>query len=187
MGRKTNRRGAGLPAKQQQEGKAKRSYSNWQITQALALYSLYGNFRQVSEELDIPAGTIQAWVKGNEMATPADVRIEDFSLRYDEARKRLIDSMSFVATEALQQVHRKLPDTSAAQAATIYGILYDKLQIALGNFQQVTNNNILIDMSGMSEGDKTLLLQRALARQTAGPAVSGSATTTGESLPDTSE
>ena len=183
MARKTNRKGAGLPAKQQQEGRAKRSYSSWQVTQATALYSLYGNYKQVSEELDIPEGTIREWVQGTSLVTPVDVRVEDFSLRFEEARKRLIDSMSFVATEALQQVHRKLPDTSAAQAATIYGILYDKLQIALGNFQQVTNNNILIDMSGMSEGDKTQLLQRALARQTAGPTTA----VTGESLPDTSE
>lgn len=143
-----------------------RTYSEYQIIQAVSLYNLYHNYAQVSRELDIPVPTIQSWVKGDKGTVPVDEKITDFSMRTAEGTKRMLDAMQMVMGEALQQVHLKIKDTSAAQAATIFGILFDKIQVMLGNAQNVTNNNILIDMSGMSQDDKQRLMQRALARQT---------------------
>lgn len=143
-----------------------RTYQEWQVIQAVSLYNLYHNYEQVSKELDIPVGTIQNWVRGDKGTIPVEEKITDFTLRTEAGQKRMLDAMQLVMSEALQQVHRKIGDTSAAQAATIFGILFDKMQIMLGNAQNVTNNNILIDMSGMSQDDKQRLMQRALARQT---------------------
>ena len=142
-----------------------RTYAEYQVIQAVSLYNLYHDYQKVSKELDIPVSTIQSWVKGDKGTIPVDSKIQDFSIRTAEGQKRLLDAMSFVMTEALQQVHSRIQDTSAAQAATIFGILFDKMQIMLGNHQQVTNNNILIDMSGMSQDDKSWLMQRVLSRQ----------------------
>ena len=144
-----------------------RTYTEYQIIQAVSLYNLYHDYKRVSRELDIPVSTLESWVRGNKGTIPVDEKIEDFSVRTAEGQKRLVDAMQLVMTEALQQVHRKINDSSAAQAATIFGILFDKMQIMLGNAQQVTNNHILIDMSGMSQDDKQRLMQRALARQSA--------------------
>ena len=143
-----------------------RTYQEWQVIQAVSLYNLYHNYQQVSKELDIPAETIRSWVKGGSNIDSAERRFgDDFSLRTTEGTKRMLDAMQMVMGEALQQVHKKIGDTSAAQAATIFGILFDKMQIMLGNSQQITNNNILIDMSGMTADDKQRLMARALARQ----------------------
>ena len=142
-----------------------RTYTEYQVIQAVSLYNLYHDYKRVSRELDIPVSTLESWVRGNKGTIPVDEKIENFSVRTAEGQKRLLDSMQLVMTEALQQVHRKIEDSSAAQAATIFGILFDKMQIMLGNAQQVTNNNILIDMSGMSQDEKSRLMQRALARQ----------------------
>lgn len=157
-------------AKQTENGKSitgRRKYSDWQVVQAVSLYNLYHDFQQVSQELDIPAATIQSWVNGGgkSMLTAEERLGDDYTVRTQEGQKRMLDAMQMVMTEALQQVHKRIKDTSAAQAATIFGILFDKMQTMLGNAQQVTNNNILIDMSGMSQDDKQRLMQRALARQ----------------------
>ncbi len=152
-------------AKQEQLPQKHRTYSEYQVIQAVSLYNLYHNYAQVSRELDIPVATIQSWVRGDKGTVPVDEKITDFSMRTEAGQKRMLDAMQMVMSEALQQVHKKINDTSAAQAATIFGILFDKMQIMLGNAQQITNNNILIDLSGMTADDKQRLMQRALARQ----------------------
>jgi len=149
------------------EGKtqvSKRSYTEYQVIQAVALYNLYRDYQKVSLELDIPAATIKTWVQDQRKSGDRTGNIEDFSLRQEAARKRLLDSMSFVMTEALQQVHKGIDQASPAQAATIFGILFDKMQIMLGNYSQATQNNIYIDMQGMDQNAKADLMRRALNR-----------------------
>ena len=73
-------------------------------------------------------------------------------------------TMGFVAGEALQQVHRKINDASAAQAATIYGILFDKQRIMMDNLSGSSAGNTFI-INGMSGDDTMQLLQRVLERQ----------------------
>lgn len=154
-------------AKVNKEGKSlanKRTYTEYQVIQAVALYNLYRDYQKVSVELDIPAATVKSWVLDQRGNGDRTAGIEDFSLRTEDARKRLLDSMSFVMTEALQQVHKGIDQASPAQAATIFGILFDKMQIMLGNYANATQNNIYIDMQGMDQNAKADLMRRALNR-----------------------
>lgn len=156
-----------IMAKVNKDGKSlanKRTYTEYQVIQAVALYNLYRDYNKVSLELDIPKATIQSWVQDSTNDRNRIVNIEDFSLRTEDARKRLLDSMSFVMTEALQQVHKGIDSASPAQAATIFGILFDKMQIMLGNYANATQNNIYIDMQGMDSTAKADLMRRALNR-----------------------
>lgn len=137
-------------------------YSDEDRVQALALYRLYGSHTKVSEELGIPRTTIFDWVNNRKGVLDS---IDSLPERVDDAAKRHYANMQFVMSEALAQVHKRIGDASAAQAATIYGILHDKCQDIIGNQANQTTNNIYIDTSGMSDQDKLVLMQRALDRK----------------------
>lgn len=139
-----------------------RRYTDQDVINAIALYRLYHNYEEVSRELRIPAPTIHDWVNNRHGMQD---RIDFLSKRVDDAAKRMYGNMQYVMDEALQQIHRRLGDASAAQAATIFGILFDKQQVMLGNQAQQTTNNIYIDTGGMSDEDKLMLMQRALDRK----------------------
>lgn len=139
--------------------KHERGYTDADYVQAIALYSLYGNQAQVARELKIPVTTVHAWIHDEERRKT----IVNYDQRLKETQDRLMQSMGFVAEEALQQVHRKLPDASAAQAATIYGILFDKQQMIAGNTG--TNVNFSVDVSGMDAEAVDSLLKRVLDRR----------------------
>lgn len=138
-------------------------YSDWQIINCLALQRLYGSVAAVARDTGIPESTIRNWVKDQKRVL---AEIEDRSnYTLDEAVKNQIQNLQFVMNEALQQVHKRIGDASAAQAATIFGILFDKQQIMMGRYEQKQTTNIFIDSSAMSDEEKLILMRRALDRK----------------------
>ena len=124
---------------------------------------LYGSVAAVARDTGIPESTIRNWVKDQKRVL---AEIEDRSnYTLDEAVKNQIQNLQFVMNEALQQVHKRIGDASAAQAATIFGILFDKQQIMMGRYDQKQTTNIFIDSSAMSDEEKLILMRRALDRK----------------------
>lgn len=138
-----------------------RTYSDAQIANAIAMYRLYHNYQQVGKELNIPVSTVKSWVLRFESWEDAD----NFEVMIAESQKSMIRSMQLLQNDALRQIKLKLPDASAVQAATIFGILCDKMAVMQSNASQITNNNIFINTDAMSDDDKFILLQRALQRK----------------------
>lgn len=141
--------------------KVVQQYNDETVVLALSLYNLYGSTAKVAKELSIPKGTVDDWVHGRGRRTD---RIMDFQRQAETANTRMLEATVFVMSEALQQVHKRIGEASAAQAATIYGILFDKTQILLHGREQ-QNTNVYVDTSGMSDDAKLELMQRALDRK----------------------
>lgn len=137
------------------------SWTDQDVVRVLALYNLYRNLSQVSRETGVPVSTVQRWVQDKEKFA---TKINSYDQRMQETQDQLMEAMGFVGQEALQQIHRKLPDASAAQAATIYGILFDKQQILSGSNNQA-QLNFSFDLTGLSADDTASLMQRVLDRQ----------------------
>lgn len=137
------------------------SWTDQDVIRVLALYNLYRNASQVSRETGVPVSTVTHWIRNKEKYT-AD--IQSYDQRLQKTQDQLMEAMGFVGQEALQQVHKKLPEASAAQAATIYGILFDKQQILSGSTNQA-QVNLSFDLTGLSADDTASLMQRVLDRQ----------------------
>ena len=153
-------------------------YTAWQVVNALALQRLYGNIAAVARDTGIPDSTVRHWVHNQKKIL--ETMGEDAPYLVEDAVQKQIKNMQFVMDEALQQVHRRIGDASAAQAATIFGILFDKQQIMLGRYNQQQTTNIFIDSSAMSDEEKLILMQRALDRKREAEAIE-SAEIVGES------
>lgn len=143
-----------------------RGYTDEDVIRVLALYNLYHNMSEVSRETGFPLATIQRWIAKERDADPdrPSTRIQYYDQRLKQTQDRLMHTMGFVADEALQQVHKKLPDASAAQAATIYGILFDKQQLMSGNAGG-QGNTFHFNLSNLSADDAANLMERVLDRQ----------------------
>ena len=135
-------------------------YSQEVIANCYSLYRLYRSAPKVSELTGINEQTIRSWAQKIE-------RNNELREAYNEISKEinddLIGNIEVTMQSALQQVYEKLPQASAAQAATIFGILFDKRNIMLGNATQ-SATNVYIDTSGMDDESKADLLRRALSR-----------------------
>ena len=68
-------------------------------------------------------------------------------------------------TEAQKQIFKRLPEASAAQAATIYGILADKVRYMTEGSKSQTSTSLHFDLAGLSGDQQAALLDRALQRQ----------------------
>lgn len=133
-------------------------HSPEEVLRVLSIYKLTQSPTIASERTGVPYSTVQRWVGG------------DVPFKFDDANmlsafeKREILTVSFLKDEALQQVYRRLPDASAAQAATIYGILADK-QIAMKSINEHKSDNTFIFAdSSLSMEDKLSIIERVAAR-----------------------
>lgn len=133
-------------------------HSPEEVLRVLSIYKLTQSPSLASERTGVPYSTVQRWVGG------------DVPFKFDDANmlsafeKREILTVSFLKDEALQQVYRRLPDASAAQAATIYGILTDK-QIAMKSINEHKSDNTFIFAdSSLSMEDKLSIIERVARR-----------------------
>lgn len=137
-------------------------YTDDQITKAVALYKLYGSYAQASRETGIPSNTISNWINGR---TEVLSKIGNFSKKLDEAYNALIDNSVFLMSEAQKVIYEKLPQSSAAQAATIYGILADKTRYMTEGSRAGASTSLHFDLAGLSGDEQGKLLDRVLQRQ----------------------
>lgn len=137
-------------------------YTDDQITKAVALYKLYGSYAQASRETGIPSNTISGWINGR---TEVLSKIGNFSKKLDEAYNALIDNSFFLMSEAQKVIYEKLPQSSAAQAATIYGILADKTRYMTEGSRTGASTSLHFDLAGLSGDEQGKLLDRVLQRQ----------------------
>lgn len=138
------------------------SYTEPEILRAVALYKLYGSYAQVSRETGIAVSTIYRWVNDS---TSATAKIGNFENKLESAYSKLIDNSIFLMTEAQKQIYERLPGASAAQAATIYGILADKVRYMTEGSKSQTSTSLHFDLAGLSGDQQAALLDRALQRQ----------------------
>lgn len=127
----------------------------------VSLWLLHRNASYVADMAGCSIATVRRWVDEYEQDAS---RAQELHAAYnDRLQEHELLNMQMVRRRALQQVYDRLPEASAAQAATIYGILFDKEQILRGN-AQAAQTNVFIDTSGMSDADKADLLTKALKR-----------------------
>ena len=137
-------------------------YSEREIIEAVALYRLYGNFRKVSQMTEIPEQTIRQWVNGHHNTLAKIVNAQE---KIDSEYKLMLQNNLMLMNRAQQVIYEKLPQSSAAQAATIYGIIFDKNDKLMNGRQEQHTTNLHINVGNLSAEEQYAILDRALQRQ----------------------
>lgn len=146
-------------------------HSQADVMRVLSIYKLTQSPSLASERTGVPYSTVQRWISGDIPFTASDTRI------IEEYEKRELLTISLLKDEALQQIFTKLPAASAAQAATIYGILADK-QIAMKSINEHKSDNTFIFAdSSLSMEDKLSIIERVAARSRPTAAVTSAEST----------
>lgn len=163
------------PRTQHLPGRRTSQYTDEQVIEVKALYQIYGSCRRVAEMVGIPEGTVYDWISAEwrEDRTDPATKIRDYEQRLQAAHKRLVANSLYLMSKAQQQISDKLPEASAAQAATIYGILADKVRYATqdtGLFSGSGSASLHINLGSMSSDDQAALISRVLERHQAAQA-----------------
>lgn len=130
--------------------------------EAVALYRLYGSYPRVSEMTGIPPSTIQSWVSGK---TNVLAKIVNVNEKIEKEYKLMLQNNLMLMNRAQQVIYEKLPQSSAAQAATIYGIVFDKCDKIINGRQEQHTTNLHINVGNLSAEEQYAILDRALQRQ----------------------
>ena len=137
-------------------------YSDELKVACLAEYDLDGRIRTTARKFNVPPSTLTDWIakrKSGELDVPNVVD------RVERSKKQLIEKTKSALDMALDVVIDKIEDCNAYQAATVYGILSDKLARMEGIMDPSggnTTNNLIIN--NMSKEDISKLLGRAMSR-----------------------
>lgn len=137
-------------------------YAEHEILEAVALYRLYGSYPRVSEMTGIPPSTIQSWVSGK---TNVLAKIVNVNEKIEKEYKLMLQNNLMLMNRAQQVIYEKLPQSSAAQAATIYGIIFDKNDKIMNGRQEQHTTNLHINVGNLSAEEQYAILDRALQRQ----------------------
>lgn len=137
-------------------------YAEHEILEAVALYRLYGSYPRVSEMTGIPPSTIQSWVSGK---TNVLAKIVNVNEKIEKEYKLMLQNNLMLMNRAQQVIYEKLPQSSAAQAATIYGIIFDKNDKLMNGRQEQHTTNLHINVGNLSAEEQYAILDRALQRQ----------------------
>ena len=137
-------------------------YSDELKVACLAEYDLDGRIRATARKFKVPPSTLTDWIaqrKSGELA------VSDAEERIAQSKKQLMEKTKSALDMALDVVIDKIEDCNAYQAATVYGILSDKLARMEGIIDPSggnTTNNLIIN--NMSKEDISKLLGRAMSR-----------------------
>lgn len=137
-------------------------YTDDQVAKAVALYKLYGSYTRVSQDTGIPVQTLSSWMNGKNQVL---AKVSNLEEKVNLAYSKLIDNSMFLMSEAQKVIYEKLPQSSAAQAATIYGILADKTRYMTEGSRTGASTSLHFDLAGLSGDEQGKLLDRVLQRQ----------------------
>ena len=139
-------------------------YSEAQRLAALAYYKHDGRIKQTAQAFNLPYKTVQNWVVEYRDQEPETVT--DTEEQMAVYKKALTAEMRNVMGLALKQVVKRLDGATAYQATTIFGILFDKVNIMEGTATpaagSLTINNTYINQMPDQEAEK--LMAKALQR-----------------------
>lgn len=142
-------------------------YSDSLRVAALAEFDVSHQLRKTAAAFGIPHNTLAEWIKGREQGT---LDVVDLEARIDQTKKTLVSKSIVIMDKALDVMDRKIDGCTAIQAATVYGILHDKVQAIQGNGGpepgSVTNN---IMINGMNEEEASRIMEKVLARMKSDP------------------
>lgn len=117
------------------------------IYKIMQLYFTYGNFTDVSNELDVPESTVRDIVNNNkdkpEFAELRDKTRRKFSKDFEE----IID----LAVNRLKQEIQEQDKIPVSQLSTVVGTLYDKNRLENNESTENTNQTINIGFSKETE------------------------------------
>lgn len=133
-----------------------RKHSDTLKVSAITRYDLTHQLRATAREFDIPPTTLSTWLTEREKGT---LDIVDLEERIEHTKKELLDNTKTAMSKALQVIIDKVDNCNAYQAATIYGILFDKAEKMEGagrEGQGSTTNNFIIGSLGEDEAMKLL-------------------------------
>jgi hypothetical protein len=140
----------------------KTKYSDKVKVAALAEYDVSHQIRPTAAAFQVPPSTLMSWIKEREAGT---LEVADLETRIAQTKKALVDKSITIMDKALDVIERKIDACSAPQAATVYGILPDKVQAIQGTggpeAGSVTNN---IMINGLGEEEASRIMQKVLAR-----------------------
>lgn len=137
-------------------------YSDELKVSALAQFDIDGRVRTTARQFNIPSSTLTDWIKKRD---DGELDIANAEKRIEHTKREIMSKTKNAMVLALDVVIDKIEDCNAYQAATVYGILHDKLSRMEGieTVQQgSTTNNILIN--NMSQDDMAKLLGRVMSR-----------------------
>lgn len=144
-------------------------YSDALKISALAFYEHDGRIKQTAEAFNLPYKVVQNWVVDHRNGKFEEkYGVADTAEQIAEYKKALGAEMRKVMQMALKQVVKKLDGANAYQATTIFGILFDKIQIIEGGSMignpagSLTINNTYINQMPDQEAEK--LMAKALQR-----------------------
>ena len=139
-------------------------YSEAQRLAALAYYKQDGRIKQTAQAFNLPYKTVQNWIV--EYREQGEETLADTEEQMAVYKKALTAEMRRVMGLALKQVVTKLDGATAYQATTIFGILFDKVNIMEGTATpaggNLTINNTIINQMPDQEAEK--LMAKALQR-----------------------
>ena len=130
---------------------------------ALAAYDISHQTRATARDFGIPSSTLRSWIKAREAGVSG---VDNLDERIALTKKSLMDQTLILMDKSLKQIDAKIDKATAIQAATIFGILHDKLAVMQGQVEAAEgatiNNTFILNMQGSPEAVR--LMQRSLSR-----------------------
>ena len=111
----------------------------------VALQANGGNVKAAARELDFPVTTVRRWRGEFEAEGPPDLEV------VDAAVEDYLGELEQVRNKALKLLDQKLPEASARDTATIFGILDDKVSRAKGIVDRPADEKVSLDASQLRE------------------------------------
>lgn len=130
---------------------------------ALTQYDLTGQLRPTAKAFGIPSSTLKNWITER---AKGEMTIEYAPEMVAQIKKKLISRSVTIMDKALNRIDETIDKCSAPQAATVYGILHDKVAMMEGTATptggNLTINNTYINQLPDAEAER--LMKKAIGR-----------------------
>jgi hypothetical protein len=103
------------------------------VARALAAYDLTGTLKAAQEASGVYSRkTVNGWIdRRDELGFPASMAAQTLQDMYDDTKRELMSTNLRLQKRALKQIEAGIDKLGASQAAVVYGILTDKMDIML--------------------------------------------------------
>jgi hypothetical protein len=143
-------------------------YDKHVIARALAVYDVTGNVREAARAADAHHSTVKTWIENRDaLGFPASMASMTLRQMYDDAKHDVFAKNLELQKRALKRIEQTINKANAYQAALIYGILTDKVDIMLRGDAMNAEASVTprADMLSTEEMDNLIALGAKIAKQ----------------------